>query len=532
MEENPGEIPIDEVARRGKPLDAQGQTLSPGLTQSEETTGAFETGPTERHPGSIPPGGFTMVGRLLEARFHARGGLGEVLVVRQQELDRPVALKRIRPDQFHEAARLRFVREAAITARLQHPGIVPIHGLGEDEDGPFYTMPFIGGETLHDAIRAFHRDEALRRDPGRRSLELRNLLQRFSSVCETMAYAHDQGVVHRDLKPSNIMLGRYGETLVLDWGLAKRYRGDPINSETDDEPPSPSPSPDDMTATGTVMGTPQYMSPEQAAGRPAGPASDLYSLGVILYAILTGKSPYHESPAADPLKPMREAALVPPRERDASISRPLEAICLKATTARPEDRYGSSRALAEDLARWLADERVSAYRDGLSDRLARWTRRHRASVLAAALTLVVIAVLATIATVVVEQARRREQSARTEVTRALANERAAKAEAEANLGVARQAVNDYLTKISENALLKRQDAAEVRDLRTLRKELTGSGTRLLQSPGRSPLHGSESARSRRRLTRAWAGSTSRSARRTRRSRRSSRPRRSGRSWRG
>ena len=136
---------------------------------------------------------------------------------------------------------MRFVREAAITARLQHPGIVPIHGLGEDDDGPFYTMPFVGGRTLQQAIQEFHRDEALHRDPGRRSLESRNLVQRFISVCDTMAYAHDQGVVHRDLKPSNIMLGHYGETLVMDWGLAKDYRGDSTGVVADDDVHQPEP---------------------------------------------------------------------------------------------------------------------------------------------------------------------------------------------------------------------------------------------------------------------------------------------------
>jgi serine/threonine protein kinase len=197
-------------------------------------------------------------------RFHAQGGLGEVLTARQEELDRTVALKRIRPDKLHEAARRRFIREAAITARLQHPGIVPVYGLGRNEDGLFYTMPYIQGQTLQEAIDAFHGDESLHRNPGRRSLKLRGLLQQFITVCNTVAYAHDQGVVHRDLKPSNIMLGPYGETLVMDWGLAKRFGADASDIEAEGEMPSPRPSPDDLTATGSVLGTPQYMSPEQA----------------------------------------------------------------------------------------------------------------------------------------------------------------------------------------------------------------------------------------------------------------------------
>src|SRR5262249_25089867 len=138
---------------------------------------------------------------------HDQGGLGVVFTAHQEELDRTVALKRIRPDKLHEVARRRFLREAALMARLQHPGIVPIYGLGQDEDGPFYTMPFIQGQTFQEAIDAFHGDESLRRVPGRRTLHFRGLLQQFVTACNTVAYAHDQGVVHRDLKPSNIMLG-------------------------------------------------------------------------------------------------------------------------------------------------------------------------------------------------------------------------------------------------------------------------------------------------------------------------------------
>jgi tetratricopeptide (TPR) repeat protein/tRNA A-37 threonylcarbamoyl transferase component Bud32 len=226
-------------------------------------------------------------------RYHAQGGLGEVLAAHQEELDRTVALKRIRPDRLHDAARRRFLREAAITARLQHPGIVPIYGLGHDPDGPFYTMPFIEGQTLQEAINAFHGDEASGRDPGRRGLAFHGLLQRFIAVCNTMAYAHDQGVIHRDLKPSNIMLGPYGETLVMDWGLAKRLGADD-SGESEGDALSTSPWPDALTATGAVMGTPHYMSPEQARGEVEwlDERCDVFALGSILCEILTGRPAY------------------------------------------------------------------------------------------------------------------------------------------------------------------------------------------------------------------------------------------------
>ena len=123
------------------------------------------------------------------------------------------------------------LREAEITAGLQHPGIVPIYGLGQDDDGPFYTMPLIEGQTLQEAIEAFHADRSLSRESGQGSLRFRELLQKFVTVCDTVAYAHGQGVVHRDLKPSNIMLGRYGETLVMDWGLAKHFGTDDADGE-------------------------------------------------------------------------------------------------------------------------------------------------------------------------------------------------------------------------------------------------------------------------------------------------------------
>ena len=297
-------------------------------------------------------------------RHHAQGGLGEVLAARQEELGRLVALKRIRPERLHEAARKRFLREAEITAGLQHPGIVPIYGLGQDDDGPFYTMPLIEGQTLQEAIEEFHGDESLSRDSGQGSLRFRELLQKFMTVCDTVAYAHDQGVVHRDLKPSNIMLGRYGETLVMDWGLAKHFGTEDSDGEQEIEAPSPSPSPDALTATGAVLGTPQYMSPEQAKGLPTGPASDVFNLGLILYAILTGTPAFEEASleGGDPLKAVRDAAVLPPRDRDPHLPRALDAICLKALAARPEDRYASARDLGRDLENWMADEPVTAYR--------------------------------------------------------------------------------------------------------------------------------------------------------------------------
>jgi tetratricopeptide (TPR) repeat protein/tRNA A-37 threonylcarbamoyl transferase component Bud32 len=355
-------------------------------------------------------------------RLHDQGGLGVVFAAQQQELDRLVALKRIRPEKLHEAARRRFLREAALTARLQHPGVVPIYSLGQDEAGPFYTMPFIAGRTLEEAIDAFHGEAAPGRDPGGRGLRLRELLQHFITACNTVAYAHDRGVVHRDLKPSNLMLGLYGETLVMDWGLAKPFGPGEAASEEDGDPPSPGASPEAVTGTGEVLGTPRYMSPEQARGEPVGPAGDIFNLGLVLYAILTGKSAFEDSHRLH--QAVRDAAIVPPRTRDPRLPRALEAICLKALAANPENRYASARALADDVTRWLADEPVAAWREPVSIQARRWMRRHRTAVAAALMAILTGAV--GLSAVVGVQAR-----ANTRLRAALDQTRKAQVEAEA-----------------------------------------------------------------------------------------------------
>ena len=301
--------------------------------------------------------------RFRVLRPHARGGLGAVFVALDTELHREVALKQILSRHADDpGSRRRFLVEAEVAGGLEHPGIVPVYGLGTYANGrPFYAMRFIRGDSLKDAIAAFHADNSTSRDPGRHSLELRKLLRRFVDVCNAIEYAHSRGVLHRDLKPGNIIVGKHGETLVVDWGLAKSVgRPDPAVASDERTLVPSSGSGSVETIPGSAMGTPAYMSPEQAAGDldRLGPRSDVYSLGATLYALLTGRPPFEGNDVRALLEAVRLGEFQRPRKRDSSIDRALDAVCVKAMQRIPEDRYASPRALADDVERWMADEPV------------------------------------------------------------------------------------------------------------------------------------------------------------------------------
>ncbi len=379
----------------GQPAPAPA-AASPGSSLPSQVVTCDLTPTTAGSAAQDGPGadGAARCGRFTLLRPHAAGGLGEVLIAEDEELHRTVAFKRIRPDRAGDPeARRRFLLEAEITGKLEHPGVVPIYGLVRDADGqPCYAMRFIEGESLQEAIQAFHRG----RQPWDGSA-FRQLLARFLTVCQTVAYAHSRGIIHRDLKPANVMLGKFGETLAVDWGLARPFgAGGAEPSATD---PSPSLPDAEGTHLGQAVGTPAYMSPEQAAGRwdVVGPASDVYGLGAVLYELLTGRRPVQGRDAADVLAKVRRGDFPPPRHGRPDVPRALEAVCLRALALRPEDRYAGARDLADEVEHWLADEPVRALREPAHVRLRRWARRHRplvASLGTAAVLLLATAVLA------------------------------------------------------------------------------------------------------------------------------------------
>ncbi len=415
-------------------------------------------------------------------RPHARGGLGAVFVALDQELHREVALKQILEKHADDpVSRARFLLEAEVTGGLEHPGIVPVYGLGTYADGrPYYAMRFIRGDSFKEAVDRFHADEALKNDPGRRSLELRKLLRRFNDICNAVEYAHSRGVIHRDLKPANVVVGKHGETLVVDWGLAKAIgRAEPgVDSGERTMVPS-SASGSAETLPGSAMGTPAYMSPEQAEGdiEHLGPHSDVYSLGGTLYYLLTGKPP-REGELAEVLRAAQRGEVVaPPPRHDPTIDRALDAVCKKAMAQKPADRYATVRALSEDVERWMADEPVSAWHEPLLLRARRWERRHRSLVTGVAAA-VLVALVGMAAVVLVQTqsqralafANARLAGANIDLQRSVVREQAARGRAQARFDLAKKGIEAYYTGASEDVLLKQPELEDLRN-RLLRTAL-------------------------------------------------------------
>ena len=326
-----------------------------------------------------------------------RGGIGRVLLAFDSELGREVAIKELLPRfsssgsasedgkvtrTVRSPAELRFLDEARITAQLEHPGIVPVHQLGQKADGRiYYAMRLVRGQTLTDAIRG---------KPLNGRLEV---LPQFTELCHAIAYAHSRGVVHRDLKPDNVMLGEFGETLAVDWGLARvRGKQDSRMANLVEEMDKIREDAGSKTVEGVAVGTPAYMPPEQAAGEldQIDERSDVYSLGAILYEILCGRPPHLGKSVVEVLSKVFEGNIVNPLVREPEASPELAAICMRALGREREDRYASAQELAEDVRRFQVGKLVHAHTYSIRELLWRWIRRHRAA-LAVATAMLAIA---------------------------------------------------------------------------------------------------------------------------------------------
>ncbi len=412
--------------------------------------------PAEPHEGEVkssgeekadPPGVSFTIERLL-----AVGGLGEVYIARDASLNREVALKRIRSRlEDNPQSRARFEFEARITASLEHPSIVPIYASGKTADGcPFYTMRLIQGTTLEDAIERFHQGGGVSGNPSR----LRQLLGHLVATCHAVAYAHTRGVLHRDIKPSNILLGNFGQTLLVDWGLAKPIGGADVPERTadvDEGIPQCAESSVAATRAGTAIGTPGYMSPEQAEGHAEalGPASDVYGLGATLYCLLTGQAPQSSgNDAVTGPQQSANASLASPKMQVKGLFRTLEAICLKAMARQPSDRYPSASALAEDLEHYLAGEPVRGVREGIGPRLTRWEQRNRVLIRIGGAALLALAVVTSAATFLVNTTREQVEQRRAEAEDQ--RSRADRERATAEMLLARMALDRGLRMCNDN----------------------------------------------------------------------------------
>jgi len=401
--------------------------------------------------------------------LHAKGGIGQVWLARDTAMDREVALKELRPDRSDNDALLRrFFQEARITGQLDHPGVVPVYELargdaGADGGRPYYTMRFVRGRTLSDAVADYHRE----RTAGKhRRSDFLTLIQAFVGVCNTVAFAHSRNVIHRDLKGNNIVLGEFGEVILLDWGLAKLIESEPGEErpQADFDPQATAPysgqvgwAQPDLTAAGAVLGTPSFMAPEQAEGRAdrIGRRTDVYGLGAILYEILAGQPPFGGQSVQDVLRKVREQPPEPPSKVVRSTPKALEAICLKALAKDPGSRYPSAAALAADVQHWLADEPVSAWREPWTTRARRWVARNRTAVAAGVAALGVAVVGLTAALAMQAQSNRALQAA-------LASARRAQEDANAQSSQAEEAIESFYRGISEDVILRRPELGQLR----------------------------------------------------------------------
>ena len=389
---------------------------------SDDSTPRGSVGQTSG--GDTPPDSVEVtevLGKYLELEEFARGGMGRILLVRDRNLNRDIALKTLylssaddastwnmeTRSMLNKAAEARFLREARLTGRLEHPSIVPVYDLGRRDDGSlFYTMKLIRGRTFKQALEetdSFSKRMAL--------------LPHYVDLCHALAYAHSRGVIHRDIKPSNVLIGEFGETVVIDWGLAKDTR-QAENVEAAGAPYSDPLAPADpetllLTQHGQLLGTPHYASPEQALGNveEISQASDVYALGAVLYQLLTGVTPYHGDSVQGVIDQVISGQIAPVRQLAPEAPAELVAICERSMQREAADRYVSARELVDDLRRFQTGAVVQAYQYTISDRLRRFVHRYRTVLSSAAISLVILIAMGIAALLQVLQEKRHTEEA-------------------------------------------------------------------------------------------------------------------------
>ncbi|XZE51717.1 tetratricopeptide repeat protein [Planctomycetaceae bacterium SH139] len=408
-----------------------GVPLPPSVLTSADSSSEPQTAwqtqpPTDAPPSDVPPSrarSVKMLPRPLEAeRFVltgelGQGGLGRVMTAEDRQLGRRVAVKQIRDDCADEPLfRAKFDLEARLTGNLEHPGIIPIYAYGQDQAGRmYYAMRVVDGRDLRDEIREFHTNQKSTASNFQSSI-FRALIGRLIDVGQAVEYAHSQGVLHRDLKPNNVMVGKFGETILLDWGLAKSLSKDHSAAADAQTPRQVAIQPAAKavgetsqmeTQPGQALGTPGYASPEQLSGQSdaLGPATDVYGLGAILYEMLVNRPPIELSDRETMCRQTIRGEIAPPRTVSARIPKPLAAIAMRALATQPAERYPTAAAVLGDLEHWLADEPTWAHQDSWTERGARWVRRHRAAVLASLIALMAIALITTSAAMLINRQR-------------------------------------------------------------------------------------------------------------------------------
>jgi serine/threonine protein kinase len=386
------------VGERPRSKDLADAETEPPRSSSEAMTRPSKPNVVVRERVSRPTARYTSGDEI------ARGGMGRVVEATDTLLERVVAVKQaltLDPEMLR-----RFARETKITARLEHPSIVPVYDAGTDGDAPFYVMRRVSGQPLSELI-----------DNTSKLEERLALVPNLLAAAQAVAHAHSRGIVHRDIKPANILVGELGETVVIDWGLAKV-----VGEAEEDDPLELGPGDSLRTRAGTVFGTPGFMSPEQLHGEPVGPKADVFALGASLYFLLSGRPPHH-APTGDAM--MVLAAKGPPKplhELVPGVPRELATI-VETALAYGSKSYPDAAAFAEDLRRFSTGQLVASHHYSRRERLVRFARKHRAAVAISILAVVVIAVLATISFQRVIEERDRADAEARDAAAAQRNER-------------------------------------------------------------------------------------------------------------